>query len=154
MNFCVDSGNYSFDEDNILRFEGRDVILVKSEGGWKQGFYRSSGRNSGRAGRWFPFDGYIRHIHWFDKGRFCLFNQKYTELERYGCQILKDIGDYLTLISINEGREVDWIELNTMVAQNKEEILKQPFAPYWLKMSPEEGEKLGEEIRKIQRKHP
>ena len=138
MEFSIDGKIYTFEEARTLRFQGRDVILVECEDGWKQGFYRSSGRNSGKAGRWFPFDGYIRNIHWFDKGRFCLFNQKYTELERYGYQILKDIGDYLTLISINEGREVDGDEINKLVSQTKECILKQPFAPYWLKMDEKE----------------
>ena len=93
MEFSIDGKIYTFEEARTLRFQGRDVILVECEDGWKQGFYRSSGRNSGKAGRWFPFDGYIRNIHWFDKGRFCLFNQKYTEIERYGYQILNDIGD-------------------------------------------------------------
>jgi len=138
MEFSIDGKIYTFEEARTLRFQCRDVILVECEDGWKQGFYRSSGRNSGRAGRWFPFDGYIRNIHWFDKGRFCLFNQKYTELERYGYQILKDIGDYLTLISINEGREVDGDEINKLVSQTKESILKQPFAPCWLKMDEKE----------------
>lgn len=152
MTFTINNKNYTFNSANILRFQGRDVILVECEDDWKQGFYRSSGRNSGKAGRWFPFDGYLAGIHWFDKGRFCIYNQKYTELERYGYQILKDIGDYLTISEIGEGREVDYYEINKLVAQSNQDILKQPFAPYWLKMSTKELQELATKCTDISQK--
>jgi hypothetical protein len=133
MKFTINDKSFYFDESKTLRFEGRDVILVHCEDGWKQGFYRSSGRNSGKEGRWFPFDGYVEKIHWFDKGRFCLYGQKYTELERYGYQILKEVGDYLCGLEIGAGKEVGGDEVNKMVAPTREDMLAQPYCPYWLK---------------------
>lgn len=128
MKFCIESNNYSFDELNILRFGGRDVILIECEDGWKQGFYRSSGRNSGRAGRWFPFDGYLYGVNWFIKDRFCKREHYGTDLDRYGFEILRDIGDLLGTLSIPEGKTVDGAAINDMVGLNLGYWKNQPYS--------------------------
>lgn len=48
--------------------KGRDIVVVLL-GGERQGFYRSSGRNSGMPGKWLPFDGValLMGSTWFDK---------------------------------------------------------------------------------------
>lgn len=144
MEFSIDNKIYFFDETLTLRFEGRDIILIHSEDGWKQGFYRSSGRNSGKAGRWFPFDGYKKNIHWFDKSRFCLYGQKYTEMERYGFPVLKQIGDALGNLQIQEGKETCGDEVNSFVWLSDEDVQKQPYCPFWLKLSRKEANSLGD----------
>ena len=57
----------------IDRACARDIVLVV-RGRYRQAFYRSSGRNSGRPGAWLPFDGIAWLVDppkaWFDKLRF------------------------------------------------------------------------------------
>lgn len=57
-----------------LRFAGRDWVVVSYNDG-EQAFYRSSGRNSGEKGTWFPVDGisenpWADNKLWFNKARF------------------------------------------------------------------------------------
>jgi hypothetical protein len=127
MQFSIDNKIYSFLEGETLRFQGRDVILIECEDGWKQGFYRSSGRNSGRAGRWFPFDGYLFGLHWFIKDRFCIREQYGTDLERYGFEVLHDIGNLLGALTIPEGKTVDGTAINDMVGLHLKYWEKQPY---------------------------
>ncbi len=108
----------------ILRYENRDIIKVYVDDWW-QGFYQSSGQNSGRQGVWFPFDGIIRVPHlWFDKERFC---RRGGELNRYGFQPLRDISLKLGRMNISEGILANVIEVNMFVAPDKENVARQPY---------------------------
>lgn len=65
-----------------LRFADRDVVVVTIDGK-RQGFYRSSGRNSGLPGEWLPFDGLALNG-WFDKSRFIRRDVGEIWLHRFG----------------------------------------------------------------------
>lgn len=89
----------------VIRFRGRDIVRVRM-GQDVQGFYRSSGRNSGMPGRWFPFDGL--QPGWFDKSRFCRRHQGCGHpLERYGEERYRLVGERLGSLAIPPASEVD-----------------------------------------------
>ena len=77
----------------VLRFGGRDILTIETEG-LRQAFYRSTGRNSGREGVWFPFDGVsvdgVPLHFWFHKSRF----KGKGELYRFGLIEYKVISDF------------------------------------------------------------
>jgi hypothetical protein len=75
----------------VLRFKKDDSI---------QPFYRSFGRNSGKPGTWFPFDGivWIGRL-WFNKERF----RTKDDLSRYGTARHKKILDYLAQMELAKG---------------------------------------------------
>lgn len=58
----------------VKQSAGRDIVRVVFDDGTMQPFYRSSGRNSKQAGKWFPFDGLWPFPYpirgWFIKDRF------------------------------------------------------------------------------------
>lgn len=77
--------------------EHRDIVVVTTEQ-IRQGFYRSTGRSSGRPGVWFPFDGlcfFPGHGLWFVKSRFILPEQLDSPLYRFGDPELLRISDEL-----------------------------------------------------------
>ena len=109
--------------DEVLRCKDRDFIVIHILG-TTQGFYRSTGRHSGKPGTWFPCDG-IMHVYdkpiWIVKDRFC--NVKSAELMRYGTKFLKAVSDALNEIEIPKGKEVHPKEVNL--------IFKELGARYW-----------------------
>lgn len=80
-----------------IRNQHRDIVVVTTEQ-IRQGFYRSTGRSSGRPGVWFPFDGlcfFPGHGLWFVKSRFILTEQFDSPLYRFGNNELLRISDEL-----------------------------------------------------------
>lgn len=104
----------------VKRFGGRDIILVD-----KQPFYRSTGRNSGMAGAWLPFDGVGLYLgkFWFDKSQYCFGGY------RYGNDDLKAISDELAKLEIPEGEPTRPEEINkwlgTEAALNWNDLFKE-----------------------------
>ncbi len=77
-----------------IRYAGRDIIVLLTKEG-RQPFYRSTGNNSGRPGKWFPFDGlWVKS--WFDKTRFV----ETPGLTRFGTDHFKMISDKLATMNI------------------------------------------------------
>lgn len=106
----------------ILRYGDRDIIKVNIDGK-EQGFYRSTGRHSKKAGEWLPFDGLVviphtEHVVWFDKSKYVYdyklgeHNTVPQELHRYGTEELKAISEELTSLEIAEGEETLPSEIN------------------------------------------
>jgi hypothetical protein len=95
----------------VLRFHGRDIVKVGLPDG-TQGFYRSTGKCSGQAGTWFPFDG-CREDGWFMKMRFWG-KDKYDHgpLHRFGTHLLSGVSRILGTMNIPEGREATIEEIN------------------------------------------
>lgn len=94
----------------VLRYRERDIVRIKQNGKW-QGFYRSSGRNSGLKGIFLPFDG-ISSGPWFIKNRFCGPGIDEKGLHRYGTEENKLISEKLGKEKIPEGAAADEIEVN------------------------------------------
>jgi RHS repeat-associated protein len=92
----------------VRHWLGKDVIVVDTPNG-PQGFYRSTGTNSGMSNQWLPFDELIPKKGFY-KDRFTG-EGRYAgqhvpkELERYGTQELKDIGEALDQMDIPAGTE-------------------------------------------------
>lgn len=109
-------------DTKVLRFADRDIIKLKI-GEEEQGFYRSSGRNSGMAGNWFPFDGIKPRDGqlWFDKTTY-VENHRAEEdpLHRYGTDQLKAIGERLEQLAIPKGQEATVTEINNHISNNPE----------------------------------
>ncbi len=89
----------------VYRIAGRDIVIVETSVG-RQAFYRSSGVNSGSAGKWFPVDEILHG--WFNKAA-------YTEgpglgkgarLHRLGTEEFARISKRLGEMSIPEGQHV------------------------------------------------
>lgn len=118
----------------IKRFGGRDIIWIE-KGCLRQGFYRSTGKNSGMAGVWLPFDG-VSWIfnYWFDKNRFC----ENCELVRYGNSELKEISDYLGTLDIPKGEITKPYEINEFLDTKESFILNHYLAKVF-----EDAEKAG-----------
>lgn len=99
----------------MLRFRGRDVIVVTIDG-QRQGFYRSSGRNSGMPGAWLPFDG-LDLAGWFDKQAYVhhpLVRGVPESLHRFGTKRLKAASEWLATRRglIRDGEEADAWRVN------------------------------------------
>ncbi len=107
--------------EKVLRFRDRDIIKVEI-GGKVQPFYKSSGRNSGAKGTWFPFDGILSIFGapvWFDK-------RKYTnnsrlpddlqpvahELNRFGTEELRNVSFQLAQMNIPQGVDTEAKDIN------------------------------------------
>lgn len=71
----------------------RKIVVVKVPGWGRQAFYQSSGANSGKPDKWFPFDGIVPG--WFVKDRFGGFKDPEHRLYRYGYECLAEVGDWL-----------------------------------------------------------
>ena len=89
----------------VYRIAGRDIVVVETSVG-RQAFYRSTGINSGSAGKWFPVDEILHG--WFNKAA-------YTEgpglgkgarLHRLGSEEFARISRRLGEMSIPEGQQV------------------------------------------------
>ena len=103
----------------VIRAFGRDIIMVYIKG-QKQAFYRSTGRNSGHAGTWFPFDGISPDdcgTIWFNKAHYCVTNKfcyledrTISELDRYGSVEMKEISLLLATLDIPKGKNVKHVE--------------------------------------------
>ena len=46
----------------IYTFENHDFLTVRKPSGVRQGFYRSTGNNSGMPGAWLPYDEHLGHL--------------------------------------------------------------------------------------------
>ena len=100
--------------DKVLRLNDRDIIKVEIRPDYTQAFYKSSGRNSGKAGEWLPLSGIVHyedHVIWFDKHAFVK-PQVPEELHRYGTEELKEISKKLAQINIPKGKEAKASEIN------------------------------------------
>jgi hypothetical protein len=53
----------------VYRIAERDVVIVNTSAG-RQAFYRSTGINSGRAGKWLPVDEFRPYDGWFNKAAY------------------------------------------------------------------------------------
>lgn len=96
-----------------IRFKDRDIIKVY-KGDKVQPFYRSTGRNSGKEGTWFPFDGLEIFPLWFDKRKFVWKpgkNDVPEHLHRYGTDEFKAISDRLGEMNLPEGIEMELEEV-------------------------------------------
>jgi len=89
----------------VYRIAGRDIVIVETSVG-RQAFYRSTGVNSGSAGKWFPVDEILHG--WFNKAA-------YTEgpglgkgarLHRLGTEEFARISKRLGEMSIPQGQQV------------------------------------------------
>jgi len=82
-------------------FRGRRVILWTMPDGSLQPFYESSGKNSGQAGTWFPFDGWtaIGGGQWFIKCN--------EPIKRFGTEEMKTESLRIATLSLSVG---DYIE--------------------------------------------
>ena len=89
----------------VYRFGGRDIVIVETSVG-RQAFYRSSGFNSGRPGRWFPVDEFLPG--WFNKGEYTLKPglEEGTPLHRLGTKEFARISEKLGEMSIPRGQQV------------------------------------------------
>ena len=123
-------------KEEVLRFGGRDIILVELDDGSPQPFYRSSGKNSGCKGTWFPFDGICNYFGygtlWFNKYNYVTTREYY----RYGSQELKNVSDWLALQDIPKGEIKTPFEINeflntsdSLFANNDEFIKNWTFEP-------------------------
>lgn len=108
----------------VLRYKDRDIIRI-NQNGRRQGFYRSTGRNSKRPNEWLPFDG-ITCPPWFDKTRFCSRELIDKGLERFGTEENKKISEKLNKQSIPQGIEASELEINL--------FLKSEHAKDWMVM--------------------
>lgn len=99
---------------DVIRYKGRDIVRVEMGDGTVQGFYRSTGNNSKRAGEWFPFDGLEESPSsemgrgWFQKDRFAEGGAEDPShpLHRYGSEEMREHGELLRASEVPAGREV------------------------------------------------
>lgn len=109
--------NVTLVDNKVLRLKDRDIVKVQIAQNFAQGFYRSTGRNSGMEGTWLPVEGiihYEEHPVWFvkDKYRVVDENGNRLELHRYGTQELKDVSEILGKMNIATGTEAKPSEIN------------------------------------------
>ena len=92
-----------------LRFAGRDILCIVTDR-QRQGFYRSSGKNSGMEGQWLPFDGITFSWGglWFAKDRFLTKDK----LHRFGTYHNKMISEDLARATFREGKVSDPFRIN------------------------------------------
>lgn len=95
------------------------VVIVK---GRRQAFYRSTGRNSGQKGEWFPFDGATlrQGSIWFDKEAYTDHLSHSDPLFRWGTEEMFKIGKKLNGMDIPEGKLVETAqEVNLFIHSRK-----------------------------------
>ncbi len=97
-------------DEQVYWYAGRTIVLVTKDNGETQPMYRSTGHNSGQAGRWFPFDGIYLGA-WFDKTAYVV-PQVETEYHRTGTPELVEIGSMLGALDIEDGRDESWQTIN------------------------------------------
>lgn len=109
------SNQIKIKENKILRYKDRDIILV-IRGEIRQPFYRSTGRNSGCPGTWFPFNGigkYWGESTWFIKDDIISMGEvNRMDNPRFGSPEFKEISDNLFSQNIEAGIEGGIIEIN------------------------------------------
>lgn len=109
-------------DTKVLRFADRDIVQVMI-GEAEQGFYRSSGRNSGMAGSWLPFDGIGIQAGgrpWFDKSAYVEEHRNSEDpLYRYGSNELKSVGARLDTLAIPKGEEATISEINNHISEDQ-----------------------------------
>jgi hypothetical protein len=103
---------------------GRDVVVVEKADGSRQAFYRSTGRNSGKAGEWLPFDGVAEGGHyngWFNKRRFAQGDLADTAhpLHRFGSEENKRISEWLGASEIPKGEQTATAGVNAELKRLK-----------------------------------
>ena len=112
----------------ILRFAGRDIIKVTLPDGSKQGFYRSTGHNSGMPNTWLPFDGLVTVPHgWFDKTKYCRRNLP-PYLQRFGTELLASVSKRLGAANIPTGEEVSRERVNEFLDYDEVAIWNRTLA--------------------------
>lgn len=86
---------------------GRDIVMVETSVG-RQAFYRSSGKNSGSPGQWFPVDEFLPANGWFNKAAYTQGPglEKGAPLHRLGTKELSEISEQLGKMSIPPGQQV------------------------------------------------
>ena len=104
-------------ELRCIRYHGRDVILWTMPDGSRQPFYKSTGRNSGKPGTWFPFEGW-QGSHGvapkFDKG---LFVKKTGVIKRFGNHMFREQSNVIADLDLPEGDAVEFgHEVNEFLA--------------------------------------
>jgi len=91
----------------VYRIAGRDILIVESSLG-RQAFYRSTGINSKKSGKWFPVDEIRPADGWFNKA-------SYTQgpglevgmpLHRIGNAEFAKISEELSAMAIPKGQQV------------------------------------------------
>lgn len=107
-------------DGKVYCFRDRSIIRVTMAGGEVQPFYRSTGRNSGMAGEWLPFDGLqLYPVEWFDKTRFSDVSPETKRggpLYRYGTAELKAASEALGHLTISKGRNAAAQTINKWLA--------------------------------------
>jgi len=101
-------------DHKIYRYKNRDVVLIQ-DGDTNQPFYRSTGRNSGMEGIWFPFNGIARIVDrpWFVKDDIIVMGEdNKLEVSRFGCERFKEISEWLGGLDLDTGVEGTEIEIN------------------------------------------
>lgn len=88
----------------VYRIAERDVVVVNTSAG-RQAFYRSSGVNSGAAGKWFPVDEFRPYDGWFNKANYVHGPglEKGEALHRLGTKEFARISEDLGNMSIPRG---------------------------------------------------
>lgn len=111
-------GEMKIKENKIYRYKDRDIVLVIS-GETRQPFYRSTGRNSGCPGTWFPFSGigkYWGGFTWFIKDDIIFLGEKNRmENPRFGSPKLKEISASLYFKQLPSGTDAEIIEINSFL---------------------------------------
>jgi hypothetical protein len=113
--------------DKVYQCQGRDIIKVEIAENVFQPFYRSTGKNSHKAGEWLPCDGIVwvyditvnsanleDNIEvpvWINKSKYA--NKENEELHRYGTPELKAISEQLGKLDIPSGEETAPSIINT-----------------------------------------
>ena len=101
------SGAFRIVSNRVLRFAGRDIVVVETSAG-RQAFYRRTGlggANAGgaQAGQWAPFDGILAG--WFDKARYVAGSAD-DVLFRFGTAENRAASEWLGQQSFAVGRDV------------------------------------------------
>lgn len=112
------SNSLQIKENKVLRYKDRDIVLVINEE-VRQPFYRSTGRNSGCPGTWFPFSGigkYWGESTWFIKDDIIWLGEKNRMKNlRFGSPEFKEISEALFSQNIEAGIEAEIIEINSFL---------------------------------------
>lgn len=106
----------------VRRFHERDIVRVVLDSGEILPFYRSTGKNSGMAGEWLPFDGISLYPRsWFDKARFTEHEGalKGQPLHRYGTHEIKAASESLGKLDIPKGHESKPQAINRWLATQR-----------------------------------
>ena len=95
----------------VFRFKERDIVIVDTSQG-RQAFYRSSGKNSGNPGKWYPFDEITplpSQKNWFNKAEYTKGPLRHTDhpLHRVGTPEFSSISEGLGRMDIPSGEPLE-----------------------------------------------